>query len=73
VTLRHGFTSAGEPSTASYGVFHFGPNNLIDDGKTELLNTGNDRNAITEQPVLINSRGIRMATSNAAKTLFSAV
>jgi ABC-type branched-subunit amino acid transport system substrate-binding protein len=50
VTLRHGFTPVGEPSTASYGVFHFGPNNLIDDGKTELLNTGNDRNAITEQP-----------------------
>lgn len=50
VTLRHGFTAIGEPATASYGVFHFGPNNLIDDGKTELLNTGNDRNAITEQP-----------------------
>ncbi len=50
VTLRHGFTAAGEPSTASYGVFHFGPNNQIDAGKTELLNTGNDRNATTEQP-----------------------
>lgn len=49
-TLRYGFTSAGEPSTASYGVFHFGPNNQLDHGKTEFLNTGNENNAVSEQP-----------------------
>lgn len=61
VTLRHGFTSAGEPSTASYGVFHFGPDNQIDNGKTEFLNTGNDRNAMSEQPA-------RPAASNSKGT-----
>lgn len=50
VTVRHGFTSVGEPSTASYGVFHFGPSNQLDSGKTEYLNTGNDKNATNEQP-----------------------
>jgi ABC-type branched-subunit amino acid transport system substrate-binding protein len=49
-TVRNGLTSVGEPSTASYGVFHFGPNNLLDNGKTEFLNTGNEGNATTEQP-----------------------
>ena len=49
-TLRHGFTQVGEPSTASYGVFHFGPNNRLDNGKTEFLNTGNDKAATTEAP-----------------------
>lgn len=50
VTVRHGFTGVGEPSTASYGVFHFGPNNQLDTGKTEYLNTGNSKDATTEQP-----------------------
>ncbi|WP_040390299.1 ABC transporter substrate-binding protein [Catelliglobosispora koreensis] len=50
-TVSNGFTAVGEPSTASYGVFHFGPNNQLDNGKTEYLNTGNEKNATTEQPV----------------------
>lgn len=57
VTVRHGFTSVGEPSTASYGVFHFGPNNQLDNGKTELLNTGNDKNATPDAPVKGNGSG----------------
>ncbi|WP_117208036.1 ABC transporter substrate-binding protein [Allorhizocola rhizosphaerae] len=49
-TLRHGFTPAGEPSTASYGIYHFGSDNRLDDGKTEYLNTGNESAATNEQP-----------------------
>lgn len=49
VTVRNGFTAAGEPSTASYGTFHFGPNNMLDDDKTEFLNAGNENSATKEQ------------------------
>lgn len=49
-SLRNGFTPAGEPSTASYGIYHFGPDNRLDNGKTEFLNTGNEKAATTEAP-----------------------
>jgi len=49
-SLRHGFTQVGEPSTASYGIYHFGPDNRLDNGKTEYLNTGNEKAATTEAP-----------------------
>ncbi len=48
-TLRNGFTPVGEPSTASYGIYHFGSDNQLDAGKTEYLTTGNERSATTEQ------------------------
>jgi ABC-type branched-subunit amino acid transport system substrate-binding protein len=48
VTVRNGFTPAGEPSTASYGTFHFGPDNQLDDDKTEFLNAGNENQATKE-------------------------
>jgi len=47
VTVRSGFTDAGEPSTTSYGTVHFGPSNQIDQGKTEFLRAGNEANATT--------------------------
>jgi ABC-type branched-subunit amino acid transport system substrate-binding protein len=60
-TVRHGLTPSGEPSTASYGIHHFGPDNRLDAGKTEYLNAGNDKDAATEQPppgpVVTSSRG----------------
>lgn len=49
-SLRAGFTQAGEPSTASYGIYHFGPDNRLDNGKTEFLNTGDEKKATTEKP-----------------------
>jgi ABC-type branched-subunit amino acid transport system substrate-binding protein len=50
VTVRFGFTTAGEPSTASYATLHFDASNKLDNGKTEYLNTGSERNATTEEP-----------------------
>lgn len=47
VTVRSGFTDAGEPSTTSYGTVHFGPANQLDQGKTEFLRAGNEANATT--------------------------
>jgi ABC-type branched-subunit amino acid transport system substrate-binding protein len=35
-----GFTDAGEPSASMYGTLHFGPDNAIDDGKTEYVPAG---------------------------------
>ncbi|MEV8515013.1 ABC transporter substrate-binding protein [Dactylosporangium sp. NPDC051484] len=41
VSLRgSGFTSAGEPSSAMYGVLNFGTGNTIDDAKTEFVRAG---------------------------------
>ena len=42
ITVRSGFTQAGEPSTTSYGTVHFGPTNQLDQGKTEYLRAGNE-------------------------------
>jgi ABC-type branched-subunit amino acid transport system substrate-binding protein len=47
VTVRSGFTDAGEPSTTSYGTVHFGPANQLDNAKTEYLRAG-DENAATK-------------------------
>jgi ABC-type branched-subunit amino acid transport system substrate-binding protein len=58
IAVRHGFTNIGEPSTASYGTFHFGPDNQLDQAKTEYLNTGNENAASTEpapRPVVLNN------------------
>jgi ABC-type branched-subunit amino acid transport system substrate-binding protein len=35
-----GFTTAGEPSAAMYGVLNFGTGNTIDDAKTEFVGAG---------------------------------
>ncbi|GAA0724370.1 ABC transporter substrate-binding protein [Dactylosporangium roseum] len=43
---RSGFTEAGEPSSAMYGVLNFGRNNTIDDAKTEFVGAGDEK---TEQ------------------------
>lgn len=50
ITVRSGFTDAGEPSTTSYGTVHFGPNNQLDQGKTEYLRAGNEANATKAPP-----------------------
>jgi ABC-type branched-subunit amino acid transport system substrate-binding protein len=47
ITVRSGFTDSGEPSTTSYGTFHFGPTNQLDAGKTEYLRAGNEASAST--------------------------
>jgi ABC-type branched-subunit amino acid transport system substrate-binding protein len=48
ITVRSGFTDAGEPSTTSYGTVHFGPSNRLDNGKTEYLRSGNEATATTQ-------------------------
>jgi ABC-type branched-subunit amino acid transport system substrate-binding protein len=50
VTIRSGFTADGEPSTTSYGTLHFGPNNKIDDGKTEFVSAGDEALAAKAAP-----------------------
>lgn len=40
---RSGFTDAGEPSSAMYGVLNFGRNNTIDDAKTEFVGAGDEK------------------------------
>ncbi|MER7008924.1 ABC transporter substrate-binding protein [Dactylosporangium sp. NPDC000555] len=41
ISLRgSGFTSAGEPSSAMYGVLNFGTSNTIDNAKTEFVRAG---------------------------------
>ncbi|MGI5180031.1 ABC transporter substrate-binding protein [Dactylosporangium sp. CA-152071] len=41
---RSGFTDAGEPSSAMYGVLNFGRNNTIDEAKTEFVGAGDEKN-----------------------------
>lgn len=50
ITVRSGFTPAGEPSTTSYGTVHFGPTNQLDLGKTEYLRAGNESSASKDEP-----------------------
>src|SRR5262249_54652292 len=50
VTVRTGFTDVGEPSTTSYGTLHFGPDNKIDEGKTEFVSAGDGKSAATAKP-----------------------
>ncbi|HEX6682279.1 MAG TPA: ABC transporter substrate-binding protein [Candidatus Limnocylindrales bacterium] len=56
-TLRHGLTPAGEPSTASYGIYHFGRDNRLDSGKTEYLNAGDEKGAAKDQPPAVPPAG----------------
>src|SRR5262249_1257231 len=51
VTIRSGFTDAGEPSTTSYGTLHFGQNDKIDDGKTEFVSAGDETLATKAAPL----------------------
>ena len=50
VTVRTGFTDVGEPSTTSYGTLHFGPDDKIDNGKTEFVSAGDGNSATTAKP-----------------------
>lgn len=50
VTVRYGFSEVGEPATTSYGTVHFGEGNLLDNGKTEYLGTGNERDVTGQKP-----------------------
>ncbi|MFC7546414.1 ABC transporter substrate-binding protein [Plantactinospora sp. GCM10030261] len=47
---RGGFTSAGEPSTASYGTLHFNESSQLDDGKTEFVGAGDESTASNTPP-----------------------
>lgn len=47
---RSGLTDRGEPSSASYGSMVFGKSNVVDDGKTEFVAAGDERNEAKEQP-----------------------
>jgi branched-chain amino acid transport system substrate-binding protein len=61
ITVRNGFTPAGEPSTATYGTFHFGPDNQLDDDKTEYLNAGNENSAAKERAPRPGNSGAKTA------------
>lgn len=50
ITVRSGFTEAGEPSTTSYGTVHFGASNQLDAGKTEYLRAGSEASVATMAP-----------------------
>lgn len=50
VTVRYGFTDAGEPATASYATLHFDASNQVDNGKTEFLATGNELDVTKVEP-----------------------
>ncbi|GIF63847.1 hypothetical protein Ais01nite_18820 [Asanoa ishikariensis] len=47
---RGGFTDAGEPSTASYATLHFGPEDKLDDSKTEYVGAGDESTTSTKKP-----------------------
>ncbi|MEV4539193.1 ABC transporter substrate-binding protein [Asanoa sp. NPDC049518] len=47
---RGGFTDAGEPSTASYATLHFGPEDKLDDSKTEYVGAGDESATTTKKP-----------------------
>ncbi|GAA1841156.1 ABC transporter substrate-binding protein [Asanoa iriomotensis] len=47
---RGGFTDAGEPSTASYATLHFGPEDRLDDSKTEYVGAGDESATTTRKP-----------------------
>ncbi len=49
IAVRGPFTESGEPSITSYGTLHFGPDNKIDEGKTEFVAAGDDSTA-SKQP-----------------------
>jgi ABC-type branched-subunit amino acid transport system substrate-binding protein len=47
VSMRSGFTDAGEPSSASYGTLHFGRDNTVNDNLTEYVGAGDESLAST--------------------------
>jgi ABC-type branched-subunit amino acid transport system substrate-binding protein len=47
---RGGFTDAGEPSTASYATLHFGPEDRLDDSKTEYVGAGDESTTTRRKP-----------------------
>jgi ABC-type branched-subunit amino acid transport system substrate-binding protein len=51
---RSGFTDSGEPSSASYGTLVFGPNQALDDAKTEFVPAGDEKNEAKEIPAAPN-------------------
>lgn len=57
ITVQSGFTPVGEPSTASYGIFKFGPDNQLDDTKTTFLKAGNEASASKEHAVHTSGEG----------------
>jgi hypothetical protein len=44
------FTDAGEPAYASFGLLHFGEDNVLDESKTEYVFGGDEANATTIAP-----------------------
>lgn len=50
ITVRNGFTEAGEPSTTSYGTVHFGDSNQLDGAKTEFLRAGSEGEVSSTEP-----------------------
>jgi ABC-type branched-subunit amino acid transport system substrate-binding protein len=47
---RSGLTQAGEPSSAMYGTLNFGPDNKIDQAKTEYVGAGDEKNEFRSPP-----------------------
>lgn len=47
---RGGFTDAGEPSAATYGILRFRAGNRLDDGETEFVPTGDGSTATKAAP-----------------------
>jgi ABC-type branched-subunit amino acid transport system substrate-binding protein len=47
---RSGLTQAGEPSSATYGTLNFGPDNRIDQAKTEYVGAGDEKNEFRVAP-----------------------
>jgi ABC-type branched-subunit amino acid transport system substrate-binding protein len=45
---RSGLTDGGEPSSASYGTLVFGPDQAVDDAKTEFVPAGDEKNEAKE-------------------------
>lgn len=51
---RSGLTDGGEPSSASYGTLVFGPNQAVDDAKTEFVPAGDEKNEAKQLPAAPN-------------------
>jgi ABC-type branched-subunit amino acid transport system substrate-binding protein len=63
---RSGLTDGGEPSSASYGTLVFGPNQSLDDAKTEYVPAGDEKNEAKELPAAP-SNGRRPVTGTPLK------
>src|SRR5690606_31361542 len=47
---RGGFTDRGEPAAASYETLHFGPDGVIDPGRSEFIGAGDLSQVTSEEP-----------------------